>query len=153
MCSFATTEPGRLRKARMGVTSNLWIHWDDPSSFPLLRQSFAAGSLDPSLDASGWDRHQQAEGRAVAQGKARATAQTAAENPTPSLLLVLGTPGLHPSRLISGLHRRLSQEAGGGARIHGRVHDGDVHIIHVWHDKNFLKLLFQLLLYPVCHMN
>lgn len=85
MCSFATTKPGRLRKARLGVTSNLWIHWDDPSSFPLLRQSFAAGSLDPSLDASGWDRHRQAEGRALAQGKARATAQMAAENPTLSL--------------------------------------------------------------------
>ena len=85
MCSFATTKPGRLRKARMGVTSSLWIHWDDPSSFPLLRQSFAVGSLDPSLDASGWDRHRQAEGRAVAQGKARATAQMAAENPTLSL--------------------------------------------------------------------
>lgn len=85
MCSFATTKPGRLRKARMGVTSSLWTHWDDPSSFPLLRQSSAVGSLDPSLDASGWDRHRQAEGRAVAQGKARAAAQMAAENPTLSL--------------------------------------------------------------------
>ena len=49
MCSCGTTKPGRLRKARVGVTSNLWIHRDDPSSFPLLRQSFAAGNLDPSL--------------------------------------------------------------------------------------------------------
>lgn len=48
MCSFATTKPGRLRKARVGVTSNLWTHRDDPSSFPSLRQSFAAGNLDPS---------------------------------------------------------------------------------------------------------
>ena len=54
-------------------------------------------------------------------------------------LIILGTPGLHPSQLVSSLQRWVLQEAGSGAGIHGRVHDGDINVVHVWHDKNFLQ--------------
>lgn len=140
MCSCGTTKPGRLRKARVGVTSNLWIHRDDPSSFPLLRQSFAAGNLDPSL---GTPQGGTGTGRQRAERwhKERPALQPRWQPRTPhwAYLPLLGTPGLHPSQLIRGLHRWVFQEAGRGARIHGRVHDGDINIIHVWHDKNFLQ--------------
>ena len=68
----------------VGVTCNLWIHRDDPSSFPLLSQSFAGGKLDPIhwTPPSGMGAGRQ-RAEAVARGKASATAQVAAENPTP----------------------------------------------------------------------
>lgn len=53
-------------------------------------------------------------------------------------LVILGRSDLHPSQLVSSLHKWVFEEAGSGARVHGWVHYGDIDIIHVWHDKNLL---------------
>lgn len=68
-------------------------------------------------------------------------------------LIILGMSCLHQSQLVRGLHRWLFQETGSGARVHGRVHYRNINVIHVWHDKHFLKLLLQFLLNPLGHMN
>lgn len=146
-CSFAlnvcssATEPGRLKKAMVWVICNL-----DPLWWfflpPLLSPSFAAGDPTPVTERVEWHLSGMGTGRqraeAVAQGKASATAQMATENPTP-WAGSCNTGNVRSSLQLIRFHKWVFQEAGCGARVHGRVHYGDINIIHVWHDENFLQ--------------
>lgn len=124
MCSFAATKTGRLKKNH-GVS-----HVTSGSTAMFLLISFESKlcsrqsrrqSLDTWNDTSQWNGHWQAEGRSCGTRKGLCyTAQMAAKNPTPGVdLIILATSDLHPSQLISSLCKRVFQEAGSGARVHG----------------------------------
>lgn len=142
MCSFAATRTGRLEKAIVEslVTSGstVMILPVSAESKLCIRQSDTSRWTCGMTPHSGWALAGRGQ---KLWHKEKPVLQHRWQLRTPHLeldLIILGTSDLHPSQLIGSLHKRVFEEAGSGARVHGWVHYGDINIIHVWHDKNFL---------------
>lgn len=144
-CALAATKTGRLKKAMEWVICSLWAHCGDCPTVPLAESKLCSQQPGHQFPRC-VEWYLAVEWAPAGRGQKlwheeRPVLQHGWQPRTPHLelgLLILGRSDLHPSQLISSLHKWVLEEAGSGARVHGRVHYRDIDIIHVWHDKNFL---------------
>lgn len=146
LCSLAATKTGGLKKAMVWVICNLQIHCGDSSTVFFAESKLCSKAFWAPVPRCVEWRHVTVEWAPAGRGQKLwheegPVLQHGWQPRTPHLELdlILGRSDLHPSQLISSLHQWVFEEAGGGARVHGWVHYRDIDIIHVWHDKDFLK--------------